>query len=679
MVTARQLLGPGPDCIVKNDRLAQLLMTDLVGVCFDPETAGITLCEAGTGTGKSLAYMVQAMLCGMRVVVSTAKKALQQQLIEKDVPFLQNALKRHLPVVPEAASLKGKGNYACKLRVEELKLSDQFQKLPVSERAAFLEWLDSSSVGDLSELKKPFMLESGVRVTECVRLSCPFADKCGYVKAKDRASNPKTKIIIVNHALLAVDISLGGGKIFGVYDGVVMDEGHQAPQYLRDAYSLKLHHKQPEAVGRFLGNSDFELPEVFDRVYVEIFKKLSNRSEELDLPKMGLQTYFEDLYQVTDQAQQRMKGRGLLAEEDEGGGGEGNYDVAKAKAKLRAGAELVSKIRKAAQIALGLHVERDEEGYVLSGGEVDYVSYTTSAPRGGVSEIIVTPLEIGPLVAPVLQSIKKVFITSATLSANNEFNYIRREFGLNASEVKHSAILPHTFNYKSLACAYVSGTSPDPSNRDDGYYDAQAAEMHQLLMASKGGALVLCTSYDDMNKFHNAIRANHQNEINYNMGTQFGPIEPLIEWFKRTPNPVLFGVKSFWEGVDLPGLMCRLIIIPRLPFPNYGDVLLKARKARVADQLIEAGYEPNRASMQTWADFDLNEAIFDLKQGAGRLIRTETDMGVVAVLDKRAHPNGGKGYSGKVRGALPMPVTYDAEKAKAFLRILAGRYESEAR
>jgi ATP-dependent DNA helicase DinG len=152
-----------------------------------------------------------------------------------------------------------------------------------------------------------------------------------------------------------------------------------------------------------------------------------------------------------------------------------------------------------------------------------------------------------------------------------------------------------------------------------------------------------------------------------------GSPEPLLDWFKNTPRAVLFAVKTFWEGVDVPGLGLRLVVIPRLPFPNAGDVVLQARKKLVMDRLIEnAGYEEKRASLSAWDSFDFQEAIMDLKQGAGRLIRSETDMGVVALLDRRAFGTT-KGYSNKVRAALPMPTTSDKAKVLQFLTALAGK------
>jgi ATP-dependent DNA helicase DinG len=205
-----------------------------------------------------------------------------------------------------------------------------------------------------------------------------------------------------------------------------------------------------------------------------------------------------------------------------------------------------------------------------------------------------------------------------------------------------------------------------------------SAEIHELLTASRGGAFVLCASYDDMNQLADGCRTLLRNKPRgagspYLISTQVGSPEPVLDWFKSTPRAVLFTVKTFWEGVDIPGLGLRLVVIPRLPFPNAGDVVLQARKKLVVDRLMDgAGYEEKRASMSAWDAFDFQEAIMDLKQGAGRLIRSETDMGVVALLDKRAYGNT-KGYSGKVRNALPMPNTDDKAKVLQFLGALATR------
>lgn len=658
--------------IARSVRPGQVTMARLVEEVLTSEAGGIAFLEAGTGTGKSFAYAVPAILSGKRVVISTAKKALQNQLVEKDLPFLAGKIK---PTT--FALLKGKNNYACMLRFRELVETDAYKHLPQYERHAVEEWMEQSEVNDLSELIPSFTLESHVRVAECVRKSCPHAEHaCGYVAARDKAL--AAQIVVVNHALLAYDLSVGGGKILGKYDALVIDEAHQAPKYFREAFSLKLHHKHPEAIRRLFDGTEFEPHEILDGIYNAIFTTVPAKSDKLDLTP-ALAQVFEDLHGELDRVYGKLAAKGLLDEDDpvDTTGGV----AAAARAKLKAGATLIDKARKLAKIVLGKHIVRDEEGEVIAGDETEYLCYVEKRGRGEVPEIVVTPIEVGPLIAPALIGAKRVVVTSATLATANGMDYMAREYGLGPSQISVKTVLPSPFDYKSRSTAYVSGTAPDPSGRGDDYYAAMSGEVHELLVASRGGAFVLCASYDDMNQLadgcRDLLRQGPKGAASpYIIATQAGSPEATLDWFRKTPRGALFAVKTFWEGVDLPGLGLRLVVIPRLPFPNAGDVVLRARKALVVDRLTDQGYEQRRAEVQTWDAFDFQEAIMDLKQGAGRLIRAETDMGVVALLDKRAYGST-KGYSGKVRNALPMPTTYDKPKVLQFLAMLADKVTPE--
>lgn len=656
--------------VARSVRQGQVSMARLVEEVLTKEEGGIAFLEAGTGTGKSFAYLIPAMLSGKRVIISTAKKTLQNQLVEKDLPFLCSKIKD----VPYAL-LKGKNNYACTLRAKELQETDAYKHLPLFERQGFEEWLESSTYNDLSELLPPFVLESHVRVAECIRKSCPHAEHaCGYVDARDKAMS--ADIVIVNHALLAYDLSVGGGKILGKYGALIIDEAHQAPKYFREAFSLKLHHKHPEAIRRLFDGTEFEPHEILDKIYEAIFSSVPANNEPLSLSG-NLRQMFTDLHGELDRVHRKLKAKGLLDEEDPSEPDMTGGVAASARAKLKAGATLIDKSRKLAAIVLGAHVVRDEEGDIIGGDETDYLCYVEKRGRGEVPEIVVTPVEVGPLIAPALLGVGRVVVTSATLATANGMQYMAREYGLGENQITIKQVLPSPFNYKARATAYISPTSPDPSRRGDDYYSAMSAEIHELLVESKGGAFVLCASYDDMNHLADGCRDLLRKGPKgagspYVVATQVGSPESLLDWFRKTHRGVLFAVKTFWEGVDLPGLGLRLVVIPRLPFPNAGDVVLRARKGLVVDYLLEQGYEQKRAEVQTWDAFDFQEAIMDLKQGAGRLIRAEDDMGVVAVLDKRAYGNT-KGYSGKVRNALPMPSTYDKEKVVQFLRLLAGK------
>lgn len=666
---ATEWLSDSKHGIARVVRPGQVSMAALVDEVMTSDKGGIAFLEAGTGTGKSFAYSVPAILSGKRVVISTAKKALQNQLVEKDLPFLTGKIQ------PASYSLlKGKNNYACRLRFDELRETDGFVRLPVFEQKAAQEWIETTRTADLTELTPPFALENAIRVSECVRKSCPHADKgCGYVASREQALN--AQIVVVNHALLAYDLSVGGGKILGPYDVLIIDEGHQAPKYFREAFSLKLHHKHPEAIKRLFEGTEFEPHDLLEHIYASIFSSVGGRSEPLHLSD-GLRQNFSDLLTELDKSYRKLKAKGLLDDEDAVSENSSASVVATARAKLKSGATLIDKSRKLAQIVLGQHLVRDEEGNVIEGEDIDYLCYVDKRGRGEVPEIVVTPVEIGPLIAPSLIGLKRVVVTSATLATPNGMDYMAREYGLSPAQLSVKQVLPSPFDYKARSTAYISATSPDPTGRGDDYFSAMSAEIHELLTASRGGAFVLCASYDDMNQLADGCRTLLRNKPRgagapYLVSTQVGSPEALLDWFKSTPRAALFGVKTFWEGVDIPGLGLRLVIIPRLPFPNAGDVVLQARKRLMMNRLMDnAGYEEKRASMTAWDAFDFQEAIMDLKQGAGRLIRSEMDMGVVALLDKRAFGNT-KGYSGKVRNALPMPNTSDKGKVLQFLGALA--------
>jgi len=206
--------------IARSVRPGQVTMARIVEETLLREQGQIVFLEAGTGTGKSFAYLIPALLSGKRVVISTAKKALQNQLVEKDLPFLCGKIKE-----TSYALLKGKNNYACTLRFKELVTNDAYKRLPQYERTMVEEWMETSVYNDLSELIPPFTLDGQIRVAECVRKSCPHAENaCGYVDARDKALG--AQIVVVNHALLAYDLSLGGGKILGKYDALVIDDVH---------------------------------------------------------------------------------------------------------------------------------------------------------------------------------------------------------------------------------------------------------------------------------------------------------------------------------------------------------------------------------------------------------------------------------------------------------------------
>jgi ATP-dependent DNA helicase DinG len=297
-----------------------------------------------------------------------------------------------------------------------------------------------------------------------------------------------------------------------------------------------------------------------------------------------------------------------------------------------------------------------------------YVSFTEK--KGETTELQVTPVEVGPLVAPALLHIGKVILTSATLAPTMNFGWLAREYGLAESQHKIKESLPSPFAYEKLSALYLSPTAPlsDYGNKD-AYHTKISEEIHELLAASRGGAFVLCSSKEDMHGIYDNLLRKAGGW--YRMARQIGNVDNALGWFREDPTSVLIGVKSLWEGVDMPGLHLRLIIIPRLPFPNRSDVVLAARKERHIERLVQNGKTQKEADMQSWVDFDLQEALMELRQAGGRLIRTETDKGIVAILDPRA-TGSTKNYSAKVSACFPHPPTTNKKLVLEFLGRLAG-------
>lgn len=643
--------------LVPSFRPGQLQMAEEVQAVF--EEGGIAFLEAGTGTGKSLAYGLPAMLSDKRVVISTGKKALQAQLIDKDLPHLARVVRARRFVL-----LKGKANYACALRWDELK-EDPGRNISELDEAKFSEWLEESG-GDLETAT--FAWAPRVKVAECVWKHCPHADACGYRQTKLAANT--AEIVVVNHALLAQDLAVGGGKIFGPYDVLIIDEGHAAPKFFRDAFSLTLHPRQPEAILRLIGGTEIgdELKEGLSQIYQQLFQQLPSRGTSFEV-KSVLAACFTQLYVKTRDALTALSASGVTEGEDEFLAPSGSL-LARERAKLKSAAGMLQRVNKLCEIVL--EIPR------LNGLDKDtaYVQYLERRDEGEV-QVIVTPIEIGPIVAPVLQGLGSVVVTSATLSTANGMNYMANEFGFEAKQLRAARVLPSPFNYAQNSALYVSATSPDPSVRGEDYYRKMIPEIHELLTASRGGAFVLCASTDDMNAFFNGIWRAYEDR-NYRMAKQ-GNASPdaVIKWFKADPTSVLVALKTYWEGIDIPGGCLRLVVIPRLPFPNRADVVLNARKQAYIERLMakDDELEEDRASIRAWDAFDFQEAIMDLKQGAGRLIRSAEDTGIVAILDKRAYGRT-KGYSAKVRAALPHPSTSD--KA-GILDILEGFAEQALR
>lgn len=658
-MNAAEWLSDPAKGIAKTVRPAQVRMASLVEKVLNEK--GFAMIEAGTGTGKSFAYLVPAILSGKRILISTAKKTLQKQLRDQDLPFLIKAMQS--PV--SFASLKGKNNYACKLRLEDFVQSGNSDQFSYHDVKSFLNWAEGDLFGELDDYTQTVDFAPQVRVSECVALKCHFADSCGYRRAKTQAAT--SKIVVVNHALLAYDLYMGGGKIIGAYDAVIVDEAHQAAKYFREAHTCRIHNKQAESLRKLLQDTGFVVPETLDQNVAAFLSVLPDRGRVY--PNYRVVDNALAMHGDLIRLKQQFILEGVWSESSEQNEEASSNREAKELSRLRAAASVTQRMLQACEVCVDkLDLKLNEHGEELPAPQ-DYVTFVEA--KNNHKEFVATPVEIGPFVGPALRRLGTAIFTSATLSTGGTFDYLCREVGLKSEDVAVQEILPQPFDYRANSCLFISDKTVEYKRETrEEYWDTCASVMHDLFTASVGGAFVLCASYDDMNAFYERLHA--MRSRNYEMRTQMGNADLLVDWFRETKNAVALGVKSIWEGVDIPGLGLRLVVIPRMPFPNPDDPVFTARKARYVKNRVASGTTQKVAELNSWQYYDLQEALMDFKQGAGRLIRRETDKGVVAVLDRRVYGNT-KRYSNTVRNSIPHPPTYDFEMTKQLLRLLASK------
>ena len=656
-MSIEQWLGTPEHGIVRTVRPAQIRLATIIEATL--KDGGKAMVEAATGTGKSLAALVPAIGSGKRVVISTAKKTLQQQMRDVDIPRLQ----KKLPVFTSAI-LKGKSNYACRLRYEELKQRGGTKWVDPGSLEEFESWLYGDPYGDLSDGPQLSEIHSGIRVTECVARQCHHAEDCGYRRIRGQAET--AKLLVVNHALLAYDLALGGtpGQVLGAYDAVIIDEAHQAPSYFREALTCKIDASQVTALKRVLENTVIRMPEELGSLVQNFMRVLPERGVVLkndtvvnaalrvrrSLVELREQFIYEGLWSP-DTAQMRETAMS-----------------AKDINRLRAGAVMTQRMLRACDVC----VDKLDTKYNEDGQEVitpdSYVTYVNQRLYLGepMREFVVAPVEVGPFVRGSLNQLHACVFMSATLSTSGHFNYMAREFGVKPEDVEYKEVLPHAFNYATQSCLYVSSKIPEyKRDTQDDYWRAALDEMHTLLEASEGGAFVLCASNSDVKRI--AAYLDAQPTLPFQWRAQDGDIDAAVAWFKEGMNNVLVGTKSLWEGVDVPGLRLRLVVIPRLPFPTPDDAVFFRKKQKFIEYAVSKGGNQNAAELTAWRNYDLQAAMIDLKQGAGRLIRHEKDRGVVAVLDRRMYGTT-KGYSRDLRAALPHPPTSNIGDVCALLK-----------
>ena len=631
-VNLSEVLGPeGPIARYLGDRYyarpGQLRMAEVVLEAM--RSRGHALIEAGTGSGKSFAYLAPAIWSGQKVLVATANKLLQDQLWLKDIPALQTVAPRPF----KAALLKGRSNYICNRKLDQMakRPSDEHLKAGFSA-ARFIEWAQSDS-GEMDALNLSERLRPHLTIEnhECLGNRCPLIRQCFYERAKRRVE--LADVAVVNHSLLALNLN-SETPFFPIPDVVVVDEAHELANYAATALQLTLTYGKIQGIinsNHLNYNLPGDLRSQLQQDNNALFADLSENAPQAAFGRWELLGAQPQMTQLALHLQETIKAIQTI--------------------KTPYGSE-----------EMNVEFQRFVEHLALSQFELQMMAAEVPAGRVRFVErmndgdprslfVIERPLEVGDFLAEHLfDKVKTVICTSATLRTSDGYDYFRRQVGAPAQCV--TLDVPSPFDYLNNVLIYTAPhlTPPDRNGNEETYQLELAREVYRLITYSGGRALILCTSLARMRYLYDTVSPHVRFPL---LKQGDAPRADLIRQFQAAGDAVLFATRSFWQGVDIPGAALSLVVIDRLPFPVPTDPVVAGRERA----LRASGGEPFYQLM-------LPEATLALKQGVGRLMRSETDRGVIALLDSRLLH---KFYGRAVMAALPPGrVTANRLDVKAF-------------
>ncbi len=583
-------------------RPAQLEMAEAVDDAFENHHHAIL--EAGTGTGKTLAYLLPAIVSGRRVVVSTATKSLQEQLYQKDVPFLQ----KHFAPEWKVAVMKGRSNFLCLSKMHAM--GDQPTLKGMDEMDAFgqiRDWAKLTETGDRAELTflpddSELWSRIDARRDTCTGKKCPQFDQCFLTGMQQRAK--EADLIIVNHHLFFADLALKHddfGSILPEYSAVVFDEAHEMEDVASDYFGQQISNFRFEELAR---DADQMM-----RLTRQGTPGLLRRTQRI---REKSRTFFDSFPSKEGRFPFSRNEREAFLEQNREA-----YDglLNALKGLETEFAALTQKPEELLRIARRSFEIRQEFSFLFESDERNYVYWYERRNKGVF--LAATPIDISQILREHLfEAFDTVILTSATLTVAGRFEFIRQRMGVDHAK---ECQLPPEFDYEHQALLYLPERIPDV--RDAGFAAKAAEQIVALLDLTMGRAFCLFTSYVQMNDLFERVR----NQVDFPLLLQgTAPRTTLLERFKNTPNSVLFATASFWQGVDVPGEQLSCVIVDRLPFAVPSDPIVAARVRALQDD----GRNP-------FSEFQVPEAVLALKQGFGRLIRTKTDRGVLALLDTR--------------------------------------------
>ncbi len=583
------------------------------------------IAEAGTGTGKTLAYLVPAALSGRRIVISTATKTLQEQIWWKDIPLLRERCGLEL----SAAYLKGRANYYCLARGESFARAPTFA---TREEAGYWPriqaWAHQTETGDRAEMDLPdhygAWRDLSATGETCLGKECRLYQDCFVTRARLRAG--AADLVLVNHHLFFADLAMrtsrAGVEVLPDYEAVVFDEAHALEEVATEYFGLQVSSFRIEELVRDAQRAVGDRPDLA-AMMKEHGSELAKAGERFfHGVARGLRAHAArgPLQMRADASARKVRSdaEDARAPLTEAVLGPLERDQARLDEALESIRGLLAESESAplAQIARRAAELRVELQAVTAMKEPSRVYFAEARGRGVF--LRAAPIDVAEELSERLyRRVDTVVFTSATLAAQGRFDYFRRQVGLAPELDVDEARYPGPFDFRRQAALVAPERMPDPN--DPGFLQAAAAAVRELAAVTGGRAFVLCTSVRNMLGLREACR-----DLPYQLLLQGErPKHKLLSEFRRQPS-VLFATQSFWEGVDVPGDDLSLVVIDRLPFAPPGDPVVAARLRAVA----EAGGDP-------FSELQVPAAALSLRQGFGRLIRTKTDRGLVAVLDPR--------------------------------------------
>lgn len=636
----------GPDGVLAAElpgfeaRAGQLTMAEAVARALDPdpeqgEAARILSVEAGTGTGKTLAYLAPAALCGRKVVISTNTINLQEQILAKEIPFIR----RYLAPWLKAMCVKGRQNYLCLYRWQQVRALPQ-PSLFEQDRdlAAIEEWLAKTVTGDRAELTwladdSPLWASLTASGSQCLGSACPDLAACFLTKMRQQAA--RAHLLIVNHHLFFSDLAVrrfGHAEVLPRYECVIFDEAHHLENIATRHFGLLFSHYQAlDLVKDIEQLAAGELRERDRNKTLQAARALAAEADRFAALFPKERGRFP-LAPFIEECPGWERERSALA--DHFAALEEQLD------HLTVAGEIWNAMLRRTQELAATAMAVTDPGR----GEAIY----WYERRDRTVSLAASPIEVAnELRATLYEQVRAAVFTSATLTTAGNFSYFKGRLGL--PEASESLTLDTPFDYAGRTLLYVP---PDdfPAPAAPGYGEAARSQMAEIIRHSSGRALVLFTSISAMREAAGALAA----ELPYPVLVQGeAPRSVLLDRFRLQTHSVLLAVASFWEGVDVPGEALSCVIIDKLPFEVPSDPVIMARIEKIQAE----GGKP-------FFDFQVPRAILMLRQGVGRLMRVGADRGVLAILDVRLFT---KGYGRLFRRSLPpSPVSRDLTAVKRF-------------